>query len=145
MGFLGFFLVALGAEIPDTFQAATAARRGYGSMAISSCIGAQVVNVGVGLGLPWIIVTGAGLDVPLIWPHGLAWMAYAQRANACIVLFILIITSWFTFDRKAEMTGPIVSLFILLYVAAIGALGMWTFDHETAQRLVDGISRAAHQ
>jgi Ca2+/Na+ antiporter len=142
MGFLGFFLVAIGAEIPDTFQAATAARRGYGSMAISSCIGAQVVNVGVGLGLPWIIVTGAGLDVPLIWPHGLSYMAYAQRANACIVLCILIITSWFTLDRKAEMTGSIVSLFILLYVTAIGALGMWTFDHDEAQRFVDGLQQS---
>jgi uncharacterized membrane protein len=100
------------------------------------------VNVGVGLGLPWIIVTGAGLDVPLIWPHGLAYMAYAQRANACIVLCILIITSWFTLDRKAEMTGSIVSLFILLYVTAIGALGMWTFDHDEAQRFVDGLQQS---
>jgi Ca2+/Na+ antiporter len=139
MGFLGFFLVALGAEIPDTFQAATAASRGYGSMAISSCIGAQVVNVGVGLGLPWIIVTGAGLDVPLEWPNGLAWMAYAQRANSCIVLGILIISSVFTLDKKAEMTGPIAFVFILLYISAIGALGMWTFDHERAEALLDGI------
>jgi Ca2+/Na+ antiporter len=142
MGFLGFFLVAIGAEIPDTFQAATAARRGYGSMALSSCIGAQVVNVGVGLGLPWIIVTGAGREVPLVWPNGIAWMAYFQRANACIFFCLLIITSWFTYDRKAELTRTIIPILILLYVAAVGGLAMWTFDNEWTRSVLHDIRSA---
>ena len=42
MGYLGIVLVAVGAEIPDCVQSVQAARRGFGSMALSSCLGAQV-------------------------------------------------------------------------------------------------------
>merc|ERR1719420_2903752 len=106
MGFLGFFLVALGAEIPDTFQAATAASRGYGSMAISSCFGAQVVNVGLGLGLPWSAATFLGQEVPLVWPDSLAYAAYSQRINACFVLALLMCTSLQAIDQGECNAGP---------------------------------------
>lgn len=46
----GFLLIAGGAEIPDTIQSLMIARRGYGSMAVASCLGSQNINVLVGLG-----------------------------------------------------------------------------------------------
>eukprot|EP00511_Aplanochytrium_stocchinoi_P011973 CAMPEP_0204876152 /NCGR_PEP_ID=MMETSP1348-20121228/47473_1 /ASSEMBLY_ACC=CAM_ASM_000700 /TAXON_ID=215587 /ORGANISM="Aplanochytrium stocchinoi, Strain GSBS06" /LENGTH=375 /DNA_ID=CAMNT_0052032873 /DNA_START=98 /DNA_END=1222 /DNA_ORIENTATION=+ len=53
LSLFGFALVALGAEIPDTIQSVTVARRGYGSMAVSNAIGSQILNICIGLGLPW--------------------------------------------------------------------------------------------
>ena len=50
---LGITLVAAGGEVPDTIQSLAVAKKGYGSLAVANCIGAQVVNIGVGLGLPW--------------------------------------------------------------------------------------------
>lgn len=49
--FFGLTLVALGAEIPDTVQSVFVAKRGYGSMAVAGCIGSQVINVCLCLGL----------------------------------------------------------------------------------------------
>jgi Ca2+/Na+ antiporter len=39
MVFFGLLLVSLGAEIPDTIESVTVARKGYGSMAVSNCQG----------------------------------------------------------------------------------------------------------
>merc|ERR1719204_2991016 len=55
--FFGLTLIAIGAEIPDTIQSVTVARRNYGSMAISNCIGSQIVNLCIGLGLSWFLGT----------------------------------------------------------------------------------------
>ena len=52
--FFGLLLCAVGAEIPDTIQSVAMARRGYGSMAVSNAIGSQVLNICMGLGLPWM-------------------------------------------------------------------------------------------
>jgi Ca2+/Na+ antiporter len=54
-GYYGVVLVCVGAEIPDTIQCVSVARRGYGSMAIANVVGSQVINILVGLGLPWFI------------------------------------------------------------------------------------------
>lgn len=51
----GLVLISIGAEIPDAIQSVTVARRGYGSMAVSNAIGSQIINILIGLGLPWMI------------------------------------------------------------------------------------------
>lgn len=48
-------LISLGASIADTMQCYIVSRKGYGSMAISNSIGSQILNICVGLGLPWLI------------------------------------------------------------------------------------------
>ena len=48
--FLGMYIVAIGAEIPDTIQSVTVAKRGYGSMAVSNSTGSQIINILIGLG-----------------------------------------------------------------------------------------------
>ena len=42
IGIMGMYVVAVGAQIPDTIQAVTVARRGHGSMAVASATGSQV-------------------------------------------------------------------------------------------------------
>ena len=48
-------IVALGGEIPDTMQSVVFAKKGYGSLAVANALGSKVVNIGVGLGLPWMV------------------------------------------------------------------------------------------
>ena len=50
MAFFGLAVVAIGAEIPDTIQSVTVAKKGYGSMAVSNGLGSQICNICVGLG-----------------------------------------------------------------------------------------------
>ena len=51
----GLYLISIGAEVPDAIQSVTVAKRGYGSMAVSNCVGSQICNIFVGLGLPWLL------------------------------------------------------------------------------------------
>lgn len=107
---MGTYVIAVGAQIPDTVQAVAVARRGHGSMAVASAVGsqvshapsgrgvpracprararawasasllsrawrtgargvgarhAQVINVLIGLGVPWTITTGVGLPIKI--------------------------------------------------------------------------------
>ena len=41
--------------------------KGYGSMAISNSVGSQILNICIGLGLPWFIkgiISGEGVVIP---------------------------------------------------------------------------------
>lgn len=57
----GILLVAVGAEIPDGIQSISVARRGWGSMAVANSCGAQITNILVGLGLPWLLANAIGV------------------------------------------------------------------------------------
>ena len=52
---VSFLLLSAGTEIPDFINTLTAASRGHAGMAIGGLVGAQVVNLGVGLGFPWFV------------------------------------------------------------------------------------------
>lgn len=52
---VGMVLIGLGASIADVMQCYAVSRKGYGSMAISNSVGSQILNICVGLGLPWTI------------------------------------------------------------------------------------------
>ena len=60
LAFFGFLLVAIGAEVPDTIQSVAVARRGYGSLAVANAVGSQIINICIGLGLPWFISAASG-------------------------------------------------------------------------------------
>jgi Ca2+/Na+ antiporter len=75
---LGITLVAVGGEVPDTIQSLAVAKKGYGSLAVANCLGAQVANIGFGLGLPWfmsalwdepVVLNGHAEVQTLVWFH----------------------------------------------------------------------------
>ena len=72
------YVVAIGAEIPDTIQSVAVARRGYGSMAVSNSCGSQIINILVGLGLPWFITNSAGSAIEIRGHHDLELMSLMQ-------------------------------------------------------------------
>merc|ERR1711924_454896 len=51
----GMTLIALGAEIPDCVASMALAKKGEGPAAISNCLNSQIINLLVGLGLPYLI------------------------------------------------------------------------------------------
>lgn len=60
MVFFGLILVSLGAEIPDTIASVSISKKGYGSMAVANCQGTQVINICLGLGMPWLFTAIGG-------------------------------------------------------------------------------------
>lgn len=92
---MGAFVVAVGAQIPDTVQAIAVARRGHGSMAVASAVGSQVINILIGLGVPWMLTTAAGL--PVMFPDQqdmslLMTMTYLMFGCVAVYMSVLLPT-----------------------------------------------------
>ncbi len=83
---LGMYVVAVGAQIPDTVQAVAVARRGHGSMAVASAVASQVINILVGLGVPWFMTNAAG-GVVKIPAHGQLQVMGCFTAS-CVVVYV---------------------------------------------------------
>ena len=107
--FLGMYIVAIGAEIPDTIQSVTVARRGYGSMAVSNSCGSQIINILIGLGLPWAITNATGSDIVLKGHADLQLMALFL-GGCCLVFAALLVFAtahtWRPGDHRKAQLGP---------------------------------------
>merc|ERR1712217_497322 len=109
-----------GAEMPDAAQAITVARRGYGSMAIASCIGSQVINICCGLGLPWFIISLAKQKVTFA-----SHSSFLEVAASCVLgavamqLVLLVVLALLMRSPKAIYTRKKAVVGITVYVAAL--------------------------
>ena len=59
---MGLTVLAAGTSVPDLLSSVIVARRGSGDMAVSSSIGSNILDILVGLPIPWIFWH--------VWPHG---------------------------------------------------------------------------
>ena len=104
LSFLGFLLVAVGAEIPDTVQSVTVARRGYGSMAVGNAIGSQIVNICIGLGVPWTISAASNKPVNITEHSAIQRSVYFQVANIVFITSLLLGPVLLYGHNKATLT-----------------------------------------
>merc|ERR1712146_804950 len=52
---MGLTLLAMGTSIPDALGSITVAKNGEGDMAVANAVGSNVFNIGIGLGVPWLL------------------------------------------------------------------------------------------
>lgn len=107
--FLGMYIIAIGAEIPDTIQSVTVAKRGYGSMAVSNSCGSQIINILVGLGLPWFLSNWAGIHIRIQEHSDLALMAGVQSVVILVFTALMLCTTihtWRPGDHRKASLGP---------------------------------------
>merc|ERR1712217_355947 len=110
---------------PDTIQSVSVARRGYGSMAISNSTGSQILNILLGLGMPWTLCGLFGRPVP-VPDHGLLQvMAYFQAVNVAVYTALLLLATaptWrFGNHSKATLGRRKGALLILVYLTGLAA------------------------
>ena len=96
---LGITLVAVGGEVPDTIQSLAVAKKGYGSLAVANCLGAQVANIGFGLGLPWFLSA--------LWGQQVVLAGHAEVQT--LVWFHAFGISFFTFITLGLVVKPLLS------------------------------------
>lgn len=119
---LGMTLVTLGAEIPDIIQSVKAAQRGYGSLAVSNCIGSKIVNIGLGFGLPWLVSVAIGKGSPLqVCGHDELQAAAIFHASG-IVLFMLasLVAALIFHQPKARLSWRKGAALLGSYLLALG-------------------------
>jgi Ca2+/Na+ antiporter len=127
----GFVLVAVGAEIPDSVNAVTIARRGLGGMAISACLGSQVVNISLGLGMPWLIASLLGKTVPLSSSNWFIHEAcfHVIVAILTVIVVVNLIGPWRESFQKSEITQWKALVLMVCYFGSIGYLAYSTSSH----------------
>eukprot|EP00033_Pygsuia_biforma_P000158 GCRY01000204.1.p1 GENE.GCRY01000204.1~~GCRY01000204.1.p1 ORF type:complete len:438 (-),score=54.35 GCRY01000204.1:239-1552(-) len=127
IAFFGILLVAIGAEIPDTIQSYTVAKRGYGSMAVSNSCGSQITNICVGLGLPWLIVNILGNN-PVITEHSLIQVAAFFLTGALVLSFALLLAHSMLLNRNKIRLGHKKGIIMMLaYVVILGGYASYVF------------------
>jgi len=123
MVFFGLILVSLGAEVPDTIESVSVAKKGYGSMAVSNCQGTQVINICIGLGLTWLMTTlsqghlhlSPNLKVPAFFQLGLV------LCNMTLLLGFALATG----ANKVILNKTKSYILIALYVSCISGFGIY--------------------
>jgi K+-dependent Na+/Ca+ exchanger-like protein len=126
--FFGLVLVALGAEIPDMIQSVTVARRGYGSMATSNCIGSQITNILVGLGLPWFIsIAATGKPIIIAGHEKLFRAALIQSANIGVFFAVTLGVAFIAGRNKVLLTRAKGRVNLALYFVSVGIFAFITF------------------
>jgi Ca2+/Na+ antiporter len=101
---LGVILIALGAQIPDTFASLAIAKQGEGPGAVSNAIGSQVLNITLGLGLPFFfsnLISGRPIRVDLseAVPSGISLVI--------TVTIFLVLACRRKFLRWTDVTSPL--------------------------------------
>merc|ERR1719499_931596 len=122
MAFFGLLLVSVAAQIPDTLESLAVAKKGYGSMAVSNCLGTQTINIGLGLGLPWLITSSTGAVIEL--DHGLLISSYFML-SLIIATLILYMADVVVYGRPKVILSKFKAwILIFLYFACIGGYGV---------------------
>ena len=121
-------IVAVGAEIPDTIQSVTVAKRGYGAMAVSNCLGSQICNICLGLGLPWTISNLLGKKVGIHKEQKLQKTAFFQVGIVAFVAFTLLGFAIVQGENKASLTKMKGRLYLILYAGVLTTLAVMAFS-----------------
>eukprot|EP00499_Haloplacidia_sp_CaronLabIsolate_P014871 CAMPEP_0196770158 /NCGR_PEP_ID=MMETSP1104-20130614/971_1 /TAXON_ID=33652 /ORGANISM="Cafeteria sp., Strain Caron Lab Isolate" /LENGTH=554 /DNA_ID=CAMNT_0042140267 /DNA_START=124 /DNA_END=1788 /DNA_ORIENTATION=- len=124
----GIVLVAVGAEIPDTVQSVTVARRGYGSMAVGNATGSQVINILIGLGLPWLLSNLSGRRVHVTDHKHLQTAAFFQAGNVVVSFVLLVGLAMAMRLNKARLYKRKGVVMLCAYVCAVGGYLLVSYE-----------------
>mmetsp|Transcript_18649 Transcript_18649/g.25979 ORF Transcript_18649/g.25979 Transcript_18649/m.25979 type:complete len:428 (-) Transcript_18649:155-1438(-) len=120
-GFFGLFLISSGAEIPDTIQSVTVAKRGYGSMAVANSIGSQIINICLGLGMPWAIHNAFGTPVKIDDHDSLQIAVWFQAGVVCFSFVIFLGSALILRLKKAILNRKKGYALVTAYFLVLGA------------------------
>jgi len=116
MAVFGLILVSLGAEIPDTIESVSVAKKGYGSMAVANCQGTQVINIALGLGLPWLLLCST---TSITLSKDLLVAAFIQCGVVGVNISMLLGVAVCTGANKARLDRKKAGFLYALYITAI--------------------------
>ncbi|GBG25402.1 Sodium/potassium/calcium exchanger 3 [Hondaea fermentalgiana] len=127
LAFFGFFLISIGAEVPDTIQSVTVARRGYGSMAVSNALGSQICNICIGLGLPYTLTLLSGYKIVVADADRLLLAAYLQLCNVALLSGLLFVPVIIYRQAKARLTKKKGACALAMYFFILATYALYAF------------------
>lgn len=124
----GVTLVAIGAEVPDTFASLAMAKLGEGPSAVSNCLNSQIINILIGLGLPYFIksaISGLPMDMP---KTGSTQVFIGVCLGTIVAMWMLVTVGVQACKRAKQPSLTPVSGYILIsvYIIAVIAITLKT-------------------
>jgi sodium/potassium/calcium exchanger 5 len=118
---LGVVLVAIGAQIPDTFASVAVSRQGEGPSSIANAVGSQVVDILIGIGLPFFVSSlFRGTPVPVA--HSQSTIESASAVGIVVIAFLLLCgVGWKLkdFGLTMKQAGVLIVLYGIVLVRVI--------------------------
>jgi len=130
--FLGLAIIAIGAEVPDTIQSVTVARRGYGSMAVSNSFGSQIINILIGLGMPWTMSCTAGQPIALTDVAHIRIMGCIQAVHVAVIFSALLGVAFAGGHTKAVLSKGKGAGLLAMYAAGVAFYALIVFHDSGA-------------
>jgi len=116
-------------------------------MAVSNSTGSQIINILIGLGLPWVITNAAGLDVSVGLVDSLALMATMQLANVLIYFCLLLLPTMHTWrpgDHSKASLGRHKGIALMsVYVLALCLYPFLSLPFGSSGSCADGPNQTA--
>lgn len=91
---IGLTILAAGTSIPDLLSSINVAKRGYGDMAVSNAVGSNIFDIGIGLGVPWLMILLLGSDLVPVETENLYSSVVLLFATVVALLFLLVSRRW---------------------------------------------------
>jgi K+-dependent Na+/Ca+ exchanger-like protein len=115
---MGLTILAAGTSVPDLLSSVIVAQQGQGDMAVSSSIGSNIFDIGVGLPVPWLtfgivaMVNKCNCFV-IVGSDGLFTSIVILLGMVALIVVIIHLSNW-------EMNHALGYLFFFFYFAYVG-------------------------
>merc|ERR1711981_184146 len=115
---MGVTILAAGTSVPDLLSSVIVAQQGQGDMAVSSSIGSNIFDIGIGLPLPWLtfgviaMVNKCNCFV-IVASDGLFSSLVILLGMVGLIVFIIHLSNW-------EMNHRLGYLFFFFYFVYVG-------------------------
>ena len=109
---MGLTFLAAGTSVPDMFGALIVAKQGHGDQAVSSSIGSNVFDIGIGLALPWLLFQAVYQESV----HVSASNLFISILIIVLLIFLVIGTIWYRGWVHDKYSGY---FFMVLYLAFV--------------------------
>lgn len=116
---MGLTIAAVGTSFPNLISSMIVAKQGFGDMAICNCLGSNVFNVNIALGLPYFVLMliRSGTPYEEIQNGGIVMQVFMLVVVGFIWIFFIIIEG---FKMKAWMAWMYIVIYFIVMVVAIG-------------------------
>ena len=128
--------MALGAEVPDTIASVACAKSGHGPSAVSNCLNSQIINLLIGLGLPYLIHDISGRSLHL-GAAGSTETFIAALLAVLVVAFLMCTIGQQKLLGKEQpsMTIDNAAIMFSLYAVLIVSVSVWALEYEKTHRV----------
>lgn len=91
---IGLTVLAAGTSVPDLISSILVAKKGLGDMAIANAVGSNIFDIGIGLGLPWLVMLALTGGTVAVATENLYSSIVLLFATVIALLFLLIVKRW---------------------------------------------------